>query len=140
MNDDKSWSFTCKTCGGHKLTVTRFWSVLSGPNLGSWQEWGPLDADHRWHYEFQEKVEENPDDEGARGDTGMFVEDDTASETEELEIFGLESGPENDEYYLNCENCDRKIEFAWSQPNHGGLIFPVECSDFVPTIYWPESR
>lgn len=140
MSDDKSWIFTCKTCGGHKLTVTRFWSILAGQNLESWQEWGPLEADHHWHYAFQEKVQEDPKDESERAELGMFLVDDPVSEPEELEILGMESDPDIDEYYVNCENCDRKIEFAWSQPNHGGQIFPVECSDSIPAEYWPESK
>lgn len=126
MDEDKSWNFTCKTCGGHKLTVTRFWNILAGPARESWQEWGPLDADHYWHYEFKEMVEENPDDEAERGDCGDFEEDDSVSEPQEDEIFGPQDDPESDEYYLNCASCDRKIEFAWSQPNHAGQIFPVE--------------
>jgi hypothetical protein len=41
---------------------------------------------------------------------------------------------------VNCANCDREIEFGWSQPDRGGLIFPVEYSDFIPGEIWPEPR
>lgn len=38
MNDDQPWEFTCKTCGGHKLTVYRVWNILAGPDSETWQE------------------------------------------------------------------------------------------------------
>ena len=68
------------------------------------------------------------------------MEDNSASEPEEYEIFEPENNPESDEFYVNCADCDREIEFGWSQPNRGGCIFPVECSDFVPGEIWPEPR
>jgi len=52
MNDNQPWKFTCKTCGNHKLIVTRIWIILAGPVSERWQEWGPLEADHQGHYEF----------------------------------------------------------------------------------------
>ena len=33
MNNNQPWEFTCKTCGGHNLTVTRVWNILTGPVL-----------------------------------------------------------------------------------------------------------
>ena len=54
--NDKSWEFTCKTCGAHKLTVTRVWHILAGPDSETWQEWGPLEANHLWRFEFKEKL------------------------------------------------------------------------------------
>lgn len=39
MNDDQPWEFTCKTCGGHNLTVSRVWNILAGPESETWQEW-----------------------------------------------------------------------------------------------------
>jgi hypothetical protein len=140
MDDRQSMEFTCKTCGGHKLTVTRVWKILAGPDTESWQEWGPLEADHHWHYEYKERVEENPDDEVERGDFGEFAEDDSASEPEEYEIFEPQNDPEGDEFYVNCASCDREIAFGWSQPNRGGGIFPVECSGFIPGEIYPEPR
>jgi hypothetical protein len=140
VNNNQPWKFSCKTCGGHKLTVTRIWTILAGPASERWQEWGPLEADHHWHYEFKERVEQKPYKEVERGDFGEFTEDDSASEPEEYEIFEPENNPESDEFYVNCANCDREIEFGWSQPNRGGRIFPVECSDFIPGKCWPEPR
>jgi hypothetical protein len=140
MNRSQTWQFTCKTCGGHDLSVTRIWTILAGPNSERWQEWGPLEADHHWHYEFKERVEENPNDKDERGDFGEYQEDDSASEPEEYEVFEPENNPESDEFYVNCANCDREIEFGWTQPDRGGLIVPVECSDFVPGESWPEPR
>src|SRR4030043_347734 len=140
MKDNQSWEFTCKTCGDHKLTVTRIWTILAGPASERWQEWGPLEADHHWHYEFKERVEEKPDKEAELGGFGEFTQDDSASEPEEYEKFESENNPESDEFYVNCANCDREIEFGWSQATRGGRIFPAECSDFIPGLYWPEPR
>jgi hypothetical protein len=142
MNDHQLWEFTCETCGGHKLIVTHVWTILAGPNSESWQEWGPLEANHLWHYEFKEKMEQDKDEEGEveRGDFGEFLEDDSDSEPEEYEIFEQESDLESDEFYVNCAGCDREIEFGWSGPDRGGRIFPVECSDFIPREVWPEPR
>jgi len=142
MNDHHPWDFTCKTCGSHKLTVTRVWKILTGPDSEIWQEWGPLEADHLWRFEFKEKIEKEKykDDEVERRDFGEYTKDDSSSKPEEYEIFEKESDPEGDEFYVNCAGCDREIEFGWSQPNRGGRIFPVECSDFIPGECWPEPR
>jgi hypothetical protein len=140
MNNYQPWEFTCKTCGGHHLTVTRVWNILAGPVSERWQEWGPLEADHLWHYEYEEKIEQDPNVEVEREDLRELAEDDSASEPEEYEIFEPQNNPESDEFYVNCESCDREIEFGWSQPNRGGRIFPVECSDFIPGEVWPEPR
>jgi hypothetical protein len=85
--------FTCKTCGGHSLTVTHVWSILAGPDSESWQEWGPLEAGSSLAFEFKEKIEQESDeeDEVERGDFGEFAEDDSDSEPEEYEIFEPEA-------------------------------------------------
>ena len=141
MNDNQSWKFTCKSCGDHSLTVTHVWSTLAGSNSENWQEWGPLEADHLWHYDYKEKIEkENEGDEVERGDFGEFAEDDSDSEPEEYEVVNQESDPESDEFYVNCASCDREIEFGWSESNRDGGIYPVECSDFIPGKFWPEPR
>ena len=140
MNNYQPWEFTCKTCGGHNLTVTRVWNILAGPISERWQEWGPLEADHLWHYEYKEKIEQESDNEEEREDLRELAEDDSASEPEEYEIFEPEDNPESDEFFVNCAGCDREIEFGWSQPDRGGRIFPVECSDFIPGEIWPEPR
>jgi hypothetical protein len=141
---DNPWTFTCKVCGGQSLTVTRLWSILAGPESERWQEWGPLAPDHHWHYEYSEKIEnaaeeaEEADDQ--RGDFGDYAEDDSETEPEESEVFEPQDDPEADEFYVNCADCDREIEFGWSRPERGGRIFPVECSDFIVGAYWPEPR
>jgi len=53
MNDHKPWEFTCKKCSGHGISVFRNWTVLAGPASESWQEWGPLEANHLWRFEFK---------------------------------------------------------------------------------------
>jgi len=144
MSDLQPWEFTCKTCGSHNLTVTRVWKILAGPDSETWQEWGPLEANHEWRFEFKEKIEKEKDtdndDEVERWDFGEYTKDISSSKPEEYEIYEPEDNPGNDKFYVNCTNCDREIEFGWSQSNRGGHIFPVECSDFVPGKYWPELR
>ena len=144
MNRNQSCEFTCKTCGGHKLTVSHIWTILAGPDTESWQEWGPLEADHLWHFKFKEKIEKKKkkdhDYEGERWDWGKYLKDNSSSKPEEYEIYEPEDNPGNDKYFVNCTSCDREIEFGWAQPNRGGRIFPVECSDFIPGKFWPEPR
>jgi hypothetical protein len=140
MNDNQPWKFTCKTCGGHSLTVTHVWSILAGSDTESWQEWGLLKDDHHWHYDYKEKVEKEEDNGVERGDFGEFAEDDSDSEPEEYEMAEQESNSEGDEYYVNCANCDSEIEFGWSQLDRHGLILPVEFSDFNPLESWPDPK
>jgi len=138
MNDEKPLAFTCKTCGIHNLNVFRFWTILAGPDTENWQEWGPLDADHRWHFEFKKKLEKA--DTGEQWDFAEYARDLSSSGPEAYEIHEPESNPGNDRFYVNCAGCDREIEFGWSQSNRGGRIFPVECADFNPKGIWPEPR
>lgn len=145
MNEHQSWEFTCTTCGGHKLNVYRVWKILAGPDSECWQEWGPLEANHLWRFEFKEKIEIEKDKDKEEGevdrwDFGEYTKDNSSSKPEEYEIFEAEDNPGNDKFYVNCASCDREIEFGWSHPNRVGGIFPVECSDFVPGEYWPEPR
>ena len=141
MNEHQPWKFTCEKCGDHSLTVTHVWSILAGADSENWQEWGPLEASHHWHYDLKEKIEKIDDDiQVERGDFGEFAEDDSDSEPEEYEIVKQENDSESDEFYVNCAACDREIEFGWSEIDRGGGIFPVECSDFIPGKYWPEPR
>lgn len=140
MNDKDVSRFTCEECGGHNLIVTHVWSILAGTDSERWQEWGPLKDNHHWQYEFKEKIEENADDEVERGDYGAFEEDESASEPEEYEIYETETDQESDEFFVNCANCDREIEFGWSQPDRHGLIFPVEFSDFIPLESYPDPK
>jgi hypothetical protein len=139
MIDSQSLKFTCKTCGGHELTVTHIWRIFAGTDSESWLEWGPLEADHHWHYDYKEKIE-NEEGEVERGDFSNFAEDDSDSEPEEYEMVEEDSDPESDEFYVNCANCDREIEFGWSQLDRRGLIFPVELSDFNPLEIWPDPK
>jgi len=140
MNNNDVSMFTCKECGGHNLIITHVWSILAGANSERWQEWGPLKENHHWQYEFKEKIEENDDDEVQRGDFGEFEEDESSSEPEKYEIYETETSRESDDFYVNCENCDREVEFGWSQPDRHGLILPVEFSDFIPSESWPDPK
>jgi hypothetical protein len=140
MNAEHAHIFTCKNCNGHTLIVTHIWNVLAGSGSERWQEWGPLEASHHWTYRFKEKVEKNEDDEVHRGDVGEYAEDDSDSEPGDFEINESEINPENDEYFVNCESCDREIEFGWSQPDSHGLILPVEFTDFDPSAGWPDPK
>ena len=138
MKEAHPWEFTCKTCEGHKLTVFHIWTILAGPDTESWQEWGPLGANHQANFAFREKMvkEENV----KRGDFAEYVKDNSSSKPEDYEIYESEDNPGNDKFFVNCAGCDREIEFGWSEPNRGGGIFPVECSDFNPEGIWPEPR
>ena len=126
MNDQQPWEFTCKTCGGHSLTVSHIWTILAGPDTESWQEWGPLEADHFWHFKFREKIEKEKyidDDEIRRRNFAEYTKDNSTSKPEDYEIFEPESNSGNDKFYVNCTSCDQEIEFGWSKPNRGGGIF-----------------
>jgi hypothetical protein len=145
MNEPQPWEFTCEICGGHQLNVTRVWNVLAGLDSESWQEWGPLEADHHWRVEFKEKIEkekgeDEEEDEVDRWNFRAYTKVNSSSKPEEYEIFEPHRNPGNDKFYVNCTNCDREIEFGWSQPKRGGGIFPAECSDFNPEEIWPEPR
>jgi hypothetical protein len=140
MNDNDISKFTCKECGGHSLIVTHVWSIMAGSRSERWQEWGPLKDNHHWHYEFTEKIDGDADDENQRDAIGEDEESDSASEPEEYEIYEPETDRESDEFFVNCGNCDREIEFGWSQPDRRGLIWPVEFSDFDPNESWPDPK
>jgi hypothetical protein len=140
MNSPVIAKFTCKECGSHKLTVTHAWNLVAGANSERWQEWGPLKDNHHWQYEFREKIEDDTENEVERGDFSDFEEDDSDSAPEEYEVYGTENDQENDEFFVNCENCDREIEFGWSKPDRRGLILPAEFSDFSPSESWPDPK
>lgn len=140
MNDDDISKFTCKECGGHSLIVTHVWTIMAGSDSGQWQEWGPLKDNHHWHYEFSEKIDGDADDENQTDAIGEDEESDSASEPEEYEIYEPETNRESDEFFVNCGNCDREIEFGWSQADRRGLIWPVDFSDFDPSESWPDPK
>jgi hypothetical protein len=140
MKNEHAYKFTCNSCSGHILIVTHIWSTLAGIRSERWQEWGPLDDYHHWKYQFKEKVEKNEDDEVHRGDVGAYKEDDSSSEPEEYEFNETETNRDSDEIFVNCENCDREIEFGWSHPERRGIIMPAEFTDFKPLEYWPDPK
>lgn len=144
MNNHQHWEFTCKTCGAHKLTVTRVWHILAGPDSETWQEWGPLKPNHLWRFEFKEKITKAENDEGNRldyrGDFSEYKNDNAISKPEDYEIHDPQGNPGNDAFYVNCAGCDREIEFGWAKPDRIGGIYPAECSDFNPEGIWPEPR
>jgi hypothetical protein len=140
MNETNTFKFTCKECGGHNLVVTHVWEILAGANSERWQEWGPLKNDHHWLFEFREVIEDDVENEVQRGDFGEFEEDDSATEPEEYEIYEPETSRESDNFFVNCGNCDREVEFGWSEPDRRGLIWPVEFSDFIPSECWPDPK
>jgi hypothetical protein len=83
------------------------------------ERWGLLDDDHQVEFEEDEKLEEsiNWDEE-----------------------FHDEPKAADEEFYVNCEGCEREIEFGWTHPDRGGRIWPAECADFNPGMCWPEPR
>ncbi len=142
MSENKSCVFTCYTCGGHKLTVFHVWTILAGPDTETWQEWGPLDSNHLFHFEFKERIEKEKDRdaESYRKKFQEYAKDNSNTKPEEYEVFDVENNSGNDMFYVNCTSCDREIEFGWSNQNRDGRIYPAECSDFVPNGIWPEPR
>ena len=146
MNEHQPWAFTCITCGGHELHVYRVWEILAGPESECWQEWGPLEADHHWHFRFKErtrfreKIEKAEREDAYRWRFAEYIKDRSSPKPEDYEIHEPHTNSGNDRFYVNCASCDREIEFGWAQSNRGGGVFPVECSDFVPGRFWPEPR
>jgi len=113
------------------LTVTHIWNIWPGRIVESWQEWGPLEADHLWHYDSRKmEKEEDEDDEVERGDFGEFAEDDSDSEPEDTKPSNRKA-TRRVTNLCDCAGCDREIEFGWSNPIAAAHI-PVECSDFIP--------
>jgi hypothetical protein len=141
MNDVHTEKFTCLCCGGHRLIVTHVWTIQVGASRETWQEWGPLDERHHWHNDSKGSAEEeNIEDDPQSGSVGDSAEDDPAEEYKEYEIHQTETCWESDEFFVNCANCDREVEFGWSKPDRRGLIMPVEFVDFVPAINWPDPK
>ncbi len=140
MSTTESEIFTCSNCGGHEVVVSRVWSIQAGSESETWKEWGRLRDDHHWQFEFKEKIEANSEDEVQRGDFGEFQEDNSDSEPEEYELHEPETNRESDEFLVNCGDCDREIEFGWSEADRRGLIWPIEFSDFDPLKSWPDPK
>ena len=127
---DESWKFTCKKCGGREIVVNHYWDILVGSARERWREWGLLNENHRINYDESELVET------------VFEEwfEDEIDPNEINPHIGREEDPDSHEFYVNCTDCDGKIEFGWSHPDRGGRIWPAECSDFNPWKSWPEPR
>lgn len=140
MKSSEASKFTCRKCGSHELIVIHIWNIQAGNESENWREWGPLKNDHHWQYEFKEKIEKNADDEVQRGDFSDFEEDDSDSEPEDYEVHETQTSRDSSEFFVNCGNCDREIEFGWSKPDQRGLIFPVEFSDFPSSEVWPDLK
>lgn len=140
MEQNEISKFTCRDCGYHQLIVSRVWNIEAGINSETWREWGPLKDDHHWQFQFKEKIEKNEDDEVQRGNFGEFSEDDSDSEPEDYESMDSDVNRESDEFFVNCGNCDREIEFGWTEPDRRGLILPVEFLDFNPAESWADPK
>ena len=58
--------------------------------------------------------------------------------------WGMHTAPEEtsrkDDIYVRCTGCNAEIEFGWSEPDRGGLIWPAHSSDFNWKKCWPEPR
>jgi len=140
MDQNENSKFCCKVCGYRQLIVSRVWNIEAGINSESWREWGPLNDDHHWQFEFKEKIEKNEDDEVQRGNIGEFTEDDSDSKPEDYELSDFETDRESDKFFVNCGNCDREVEFGWTEPDRRGVIMPVEFSDFDPLESWADPK
>lgn len=144
MYDYIPWEFTCKTCGSKRLTVSRIWLTLAGSEIERWQESGPLKTNHLWSFKIREKIEKeidpNKKDEVKRWDLSEYTKGSSPTEPKKYKILEQGSYLAGDEFYVNCAGCNREIEFGWSQPNRGGRIYPVECSDFFPGEVWADPK
>ena len=140
MDSNDRPKFTCSACGGHEVVVSRVWTIQAGTDSETWKEWGPLKDDHHLQFEYKERIEADADDEVQRGDFGEFQEDDSDSEPEEYEMHEPETNQESDEFFVNCNDCDREIEFGWSEADRRGLVQPIEYSDFDPEKSWPDPK
>jgi hypothetical protein len=144
MYDYIPWEFICKTCGSKRLTVSRIWLTLAGSEIERWQESGPLKTNHLWSFKLRKKIEKeidsNKKDEVKRWDFSENTKNNSSYKLEEYKTFALRGYPIGDKFYVNCAGCDREIEFGWSQPNRGGRIYPVECSDFISKEVWPDPK
>jgi hypothetical protein len=140
MDQNENSKFCCSECGYRQLIVSHVWNIEAEINSETWREWGPLKDDHHWQFEFKEKIEKNEDDEVQRGNYGEFAVDDSDSEPEEYEFTDSDLNRESDEYFVNCGDCDREVEFGWSEPDRRGLILPAEFSDFNPLESWADPK
>ena len=85
-------------------------------------------------------MDPNKEYEVMRWDFSGYTKDSSSSKSKAYKIFAQGGLPIRDKFYLNCTACNREIEFGWSQPNRGGRIYPVECSDFIPGKVWPDPK
>jgi hypothetical protein len=120
--EEEPWQFTCKDCDCRELVVIHEWGVFDGLSYLVYKEWGYLDEGHRWEIEESELVEELDNE-----DKDMGQEEPEADD-------------ESHEFWVECAECEREIEFGWSHPDRGGRIWPAECSDFNPWKSWPEPK
>jgi len=153
--------FTCKDCESHELSVVwqedrKFYckeelecfdncsnlgelaAVVEYQRIDRYKCWGPLDEDHHFTQEDEEKIETLSENENVQ----IFCEDCHEAADPRQWNFHEESDDSDNEYgfFLYCDGCDREIEFGWSHPNRGGRIWPAECEDFNPWKCWPEPR
>jgi hypothetical protein len=158
--------FTCKECGSHRVKVVHQYMTTTTTqqsmpcacvpraiaatrrilHVDSWEESFELDGQHRWSDPLGEPEKlESVDDEAEievtckscyEKGTWPAEEDDLSQEPRE------EQGSRD--HRVECMGCGRELAFAWSHPgsdNKGtGLIWPVECTDYNPTLVWLDPR
>ncbi len=153
--------FTCKDCGGHDLivrihgklfkTVTETQDCVcdNGNDIAyelKYDEYTPfekvywLDEDHS----FTEKLEEEYDtpEKDEEIENNIYCED-CYKPTDQCDINDGDPNlweVEYEEYFVECNGCNREIEFGWSHIERREQIFPAECKDFDPWECYPDSR
>lgn len=154
-------SFTCKDCGGHnlnvraygraKMTVSETQDCDCGYGDGGlsfertydlhtpFEELYMLDEEGHFNKKLDEDIDSSEKDDE---ETNIYCHD--CYDPEE-ELTYDEGDPnshkkEYEEYFVECADCQREIEFGWSHSNRGGRIWPAERKDFSPWRCWPEPR
>ncbi len=105
-----------------------------------YQSAGPLREDHSFTLDETAKITDLPKE---SREFDIFCQDCyNQAEEEELkvEVHTLENEEEEVNFFVRCAGCGREIEFGWSEPGRGELIWPVESVDFLPQYLWPEPR
>jgi ssDNA-binding Zn-finger/Zn-ribbon topoisomerase 1 len=164
-DDDTTWTFKCKECGGEELDVveTRVSSRVLRKELycqcGQTEDpeglaaqieethdvvrstSGALDQGHRW----QPGSWEIEQDDVVHEAKEVFCEpcfleaEPSAWEVEEVDAEEDGDDEEDVDHRVVCAECGREVEFGWSHST-GGRIWPAECSDFNPRKAFPDEK
>jgi hypothetical protein len=159
-SNEEAPTFTCENCGCHNFRVVREFEIsrtfiktlnctcedgdeeIAGEITTAYTEamreisW--LDEDHHWD-DCLDKETIDTDEDKINSEINCQKCFDEADETD-WHVNETDFEDDKYEYWVECSECDHKIEFGWSHPERGGRIWPCEASDFNPWKSWPEPR